>query len=121
MFTALWSGEVNSSCLLFHGLLLGFLSFQENVGRRAVIAYRAVFAVGVSGLAGLAAVEDEQVGEKGPVFLGDDGHQVLFDFDRVLLLGQAQSPGKAGDMGVDDDAYVDVKGVAEDDVGRLAA
>jgi hypothetical protein len=47
--------------------------------------------------------------------------EVLFDFDRVFLSGQAKAPTQAGDVGVDDDTGLDSVGVAEDDVGGFAS
>jgi hypothetical protein len=66
-------------------------------------------------------VIDELVGKGGPLVGGDEGHEVLFDFDGVGVGGQAETLREAGDVGIDDDADVLGEGVAEDDVGGFAA
>ncbi len=78
-------------------------------------------AFGVSGVADLAAVEDQLVREEGPFGLGDEFHEVLFDFDGIGVFGEVEAEGEAGDVGIDDDADVLVEGVAEDDVGGFSA
>ncbi len=42
---------------------------------------------GFAGGAVVAAVEDEEVGEGNPVLFGDDGHEILFNFDGVGVSG----------------------------------
>ena len=64
---------------------------------------------------------DEEMGEEGPVLLGDDFHECLFDFDGIVLPGQSHPAGKTTDVGIDDDAFGEVEGVAEDDIGGLSA
>ena len=64
---------------------------------------------------------DEEVAPEGPGVLGDLFDEVLFDFDRIFLLGQTEALAQAGDVGVDDDAGFDAVGVAEDDVGGFAS
>jgi len=61
------------------------------------------------------------VGELLPLVFGDDGHQILLDFRRRLLLGDTQPTREALDVGVDDDTLDDVVAVLEDDVGGLPA
>ena len=52
---------------------------------------------------------------------GNALHQVPLDLDGVDLAGQAEEPGEASDVGIDHHPFVDVEGVAEHHVGRLAA
>ena len=78
-------------------------------------------AVGFSGGAAAATVPDEEMGKEGPILPGHDFDQGLLHFDGVVLTGQAHPAGKATDMGVDDDAFGEVEGVAEDDVGGFPA
>ncbi len=78
-------------------------------------------ALRVARAADLAAVKDQQVRNKSPIFLGDEFHEVLFDFDGIGMGGQAQASREAADVGVDHDADVFVEGVAQDDVGGFAA
>ncbi len=63
---------------------------------------------------------DEHMGEVEPVLLGDDAHEVLFDFDGVFAGGPAETAGETADVGVYDEAYYDAIGVAEYDVGGFA-
>ena len=78
-------------------------------------------AVGLAGITTAAAVPDEPVAEAGPVLARDEAHQVEFDFFRGSVFGEAEPPGKPLDMGVDDDAFGGVEGVAEDDICGFAA
>src|SRR5215213_8266461 len=55
-------------------------------GRGADVVQDAVRAVGFAGFARSAAVQDQEVREDGPVFLGDQFHEVLFYFYGILLL-----------------------------------
>ncbi len=55
------------------------------------------------------------------MILGNQGDQVLLDFDRIALFGEPKAQAQAGHVGVDDDSDVDVEGVAQDHVGGLAA
>ena len=90
-------------------------------GRRANIVEDAVRAVWLSGLACSATVEDQEVGEDGPVFLRHYLHEILFDLHGISTLREAEPVRDAADVGVDDDAFVHAEGVAKNDVGRLAA
>ena len=74
------------------------------------------FAGGADG----ATVVDQHVGEVEPVLLGDDAHEVLFDFYGVFAGGPAETAGEATDMGVYYEAYHDAVGVAQYDVGGFA-
>ncbi len=78
-------------------------------------------AVGLAGITTAAAVPDEPVAEAGPVLARDEAHQVEFDFFRGSVFGEAQAPGEPLDMGVDDDAFGGVEGVAKDDICGFAA
>ena len=53
---------------------------------------------------------------------GEQSHEFLFDDRRVGfgVVEETKSPAQALDMGVDDEAVVDAKGIAEDDIGGLA-
>ena len=55
-----------------------------------------------------------------PALLGHQGHQVELNLYRVLLAREPQALGDPADVGVHHDAR-DAEGVAQDDVGRLAA
>ena len=79
----------------------------------------AVIAAGFAGGANSPAVEDHQVAEKGPVFLGYQLHQGVFQFNGVFLIGQAHQARQADDVGVGNNPG-DAKGVTQDDVGGLA-
>src|SRR5215212_1894028 len=101
--------------------LRGTRYFVLLASRRADIVQDAVRAVWLAGLARSAPVEDQEVGEDGPLLFWHDLHEVLLDLHGVLTLREAQSVRDAADVGVDDDALVRAEGVAEDDIGRLAA
>ena len=45
----------------------------------------------------------------------------LFNFQRIGILRQTEASGNPGDVSIDDDSFVDVKGVAQNNIGRLAA
>jgi hypothetical protein len=78
-------------------------------------------AIGFSGGATAPAVPDQPVTEQGPEVAREDGHELALNLFRLTLAGELQALGKAGDMGIDDDAVIELKGVAEHDIGRLAA
>src|SRR6266571_5064667 len=65
-------------------------------------------------------VEDHQVREVKPVFLWGYAHQVLLNFDRVLVCCPAKASGETTDMGVYSEACNNTEGVAEHNVGRLS-
>jgi len=65
-------------------------------------------------------VADQQVGERLPVVLGNEVHQLRLDFPLVRLLGESEPPGKADHVSVDGDPLDDVVAVLEDDVRGLA-
>jgi hypothetical protein len=65
-------------------------------------------------------MEYEQVGQKAPILLGEELHQLLLDLDRIRLMAQAKQPGQAGDVGVDRNPFVGSVRVAEHDIGSLA-
>ena len=60
------------------------------------------------------------MGEFHPAFLGHQGHQVELNLYRVLLAREPQTLGNPAYVGVHHQTR-DVEGVAQDDVGRLAA
>ena len=63
---------------------------------------------------------DHLMGKFHPALLGHQGHQVELNLDRVLLAGEPQALGDPAHVGVHYEAR-DAEGVAQDDVGRLAA
>ena len=52
---------------------------------------------------------------------GNSLHEVSLDFQRVAIFCQTESGRNTGDVSIDDDSFVDAEGVAQDDVGGLAA
>jgi hypothetical protein len=63
---------------------------------------------------------DQLMGKFYPALLGHQVHQVELNFYRVLLAREPQALGDPAYMGVHHQAR-DAEGVAQDDVGRLAA
>ena len=55
-----------------------------------------------------------------PVGLWYELHQVLLDLLRCLLRGQTEPIGQSIHVCIDDDALVNTKGIAQDDVGGLS-
>jgi hypothetical protein len=53
--------------------------------------------------------------------LGDSLDEVLFDFDRVGVLGQSEAFAQAGDVRVDDDTGFDAESIAENNIGCFAS
>jgi hypothetical protein len=98
----------------------GFFVGDEFGAGGAEFQEGALFAAGFAGEADLAAVENEEMGEEGPVVLGDDFHQVLFDFDGIGVCGEVEALGEASDVGIDDDADILVEGVSQDDIGGFS-
>lgn len=64
---------------------------------------------------------DEQVTDERPGVTREERNQRLLDRDRVSLAGEPQAARQALHVRVDDDAFVDVEGVPQHDVGGLAA
>ena len=63
---------------------------------------------------------NEPMTEHGPLVLGHEFHQVLLDFFRNRFAGETKPMGKTGDVSIDDDAAVEIKGIAQNDIGSLA-
>ena len=61
-----------------------------------------------------------QMAETDALFLGNDCHQVGFDFVRVGFFCEAKTLRETHDVGVDADRLL-AEGVTEDDVRRLAS
>ena len=66
-------------------------------------------------------MKDEPVAEKGPRVAREEFDEVLLDADGVGEFREAEALGEAADMGVDDDAFVYLEGVSEDDIRGLAS
>lgn len=77
-------------------------------------------AFGLAGIADLAAMVDELVGEVDPAAWGDDPHQFLLDFLGRVAFGQAESAGDAEDVRIHHDALSLLEADTEDDVGGFA-
>src|SRR6185295_17155317 len=67
----------------------------------------------------LSAVENQKVRHQGPIRVGDEPHQVRLDLYRIIVPGEPESLAQSGDMGVHRDAFVDPKGIPQDDIGGL--
>lgn len=63
---------------------------------------------------------DESVRQLSPLALREQVHEIGFDPISIRLLGPAESKGKPRHVSIDRDSR-DAKGIAEDDVGGLAA
>ncbi len=74
-----------------------------------------------AGGAAAASVEDEPVAEQRPGAAGKELDQVPLDADGVAEFCEAEALGETAHVGVDDDAFVFVKGISEDNIGRLAS
>ncbi len=66
------------------------------------------------------AVPDQGVAEEDPLVAREETHQVLLDRLRLDLVGEAEAPGHALDVGVDHEPRRDAVGGAEHDVRGLA-
>ena len=75
---------------------------------------------GLACVADRAAMKDQQVREVEPVFMESDAHQVLFNFDGIIIFCPAEAAREATNMGVDDEAFHNVEAVAQYDVGGFA-
>ena len=73
-----------------------------------------------SGLAHFPPMEDHEVGKQGPMFMLPDLHEVMFNFDRIHILREAQSARETTAMGVHHDAR-NTKTRPEHHVGGLAS
>ena len=88
--------------------------------RRAPAGHGAGAARGLAGVAAAPAVPDQVVAEHHPVLLGEQRADRVLRLDRVGLLGPAEAAAEPAEVGVDGDPG-DAEGVAEHDVGGLAA
>ena len=80
----------------------------------------ALFAERVARVADGTSVEDQQMREVEPVRAWYDAHQILLDFDRIGVLRPAEASTEATNVRIDDEAFNDAKGVAQNHVGSLA-
>jgi len=90
------------------------------IGTRAKAADFAGGAIGLASKAAAAAMPDEPVAKVCPLGPWNELHQVLFDLFGRGLFRQAESRGESLHVGIDDHAFVDVEGIAKDDVGGFA-
>ena len=81
----------------------------------------AAWAVGLTGLADAATVEDEEVREEGSLSFGHHSQEITLYLFGVVVFGEAEATRDAPDVGVNDHALVDAEGVAQHHVGGLAA
>src|SRR5258708_339692 len=80
----------------------------------------AVVAIRFAGEAPAAAMPDKPMAEQGPLHARDELDQVLFDLLRSFLARESKALGEARHVRVYDYPAIDVEGIAEDDIGRLA-
>ena len=80
----------------------------------------AAVALGLAGVADLAAVMDELVGEGDPAILRKNLHQLLLNFFCCLRIGEAEAAGDAEDVRVNDYSLSFAEADTENDVGGLA-
>jgi len=90
------------------------------IDTRAEVPKFAFLALGVARLAAASTMPDEPVGEERPLILGNQRHEIPLHLDGITLGRHPESPGESADMGVDDDTFIDVKGVPQNDIGGLA-
>ncbi len=91
------------------------------VRQGADIAKFTVWAIRLARGAAAASMEDEPVAEKGPEVAGEELDEVLFDADGVGECREAESLGETTDMRIDDDAFIFIEGVSEDNIRGLAS
>src|SRR5687768_9063168 len=86
---------------------------RTDLGDDALVAFRR------SRIANSSAVKDENVRDVRPILTRKERHQLLLDFDRVLLRSQAKSHAEPSHMGIDDDSFTSSECVSENYVGGL--
>src|ERR1039458_5583060 len=80
----------------------------------------AAVAFGFAGVADLAAMVDDLVGEIDPPLLSHDPHQLPLDLLRCVAVGQPEAVGDAKDVRIHHYAFSLAEADAEDDAGGLA-
>jgi len=80
-----------------------------------------IWAVRVAGETTAAAMPNEPMAEEGPLLARDQEHEVLLDFDGVGVFGEAKALRQSRDVSIDNDAVIEVEGIAEDDIGGFAS
>ena len=66
-------------------------------------------------------MEDQQVGQEGPISLGEQGHQIALDLHRVVVKGETQSLAQPSYVSIDRYSYVDSEGISQHHVRGLAS
>ena len=66
-------------------------------------------------------MRNQKMTELCPLGTREEGHEIAFDLLRIFMLGQAETSGDPADVGVDHHAACDAKGIAQNDVRRLAS
>lgn len=75
----------------------------------------------ISRLARVAAVEDQQMAQHGPLVLGEPRHEVTLNLCNVaLVVSQPEPPGQAHNVRVHNHSLIDIKCIAKHHVGRLS-
>jgi hypothetical protein len=64
---------------------------------------------------------DEPMAQQSPLIAREQLHEVVLNFQRIGILRQTEASGNPGDVSIDDYSFVDVKGVAQDNIGRFTA
>ena len=59
--------------------------------------------------------------EQGPGVAGEEFDEILLDADGVAEFREAEALGETADMRIDNDAFVFIEGISEDDIGSLAS
>jgi hypothetical protein len=59
---------------------------------------------------------DEPVAEVSPRFFWKKFRKVCFDFYGIGIFGETEAVGEASDMGIHDNAFIEAKGIAKNDV-----
>ena len=77
--------------------------------------------VRLAGRAATATVPNEEMGKEGPILAGHDFDQGLLYFDGIVLAGEGHSAAEPAHMGIDHDSLGQMKGVAQDNIGRFPA
>jgi hypothetical protein len=119
--SALVEDKAKEAVILLHGVGGRNSAGSLFLRRGADVAEFAIRAIRLAGGATAASVENEPVAEKGPGVAGDELDEILLDADGVGEFREAEALGETADMRIDDDAFIFIEGVSEDNIRGFAS
>src|SRR5688500_2986606 len=119
-FPVLRRYQLNEGITRRSGLRLHFARRNASSARWTKPQHFAIQAIRISSIAAASSMPNQQMAEQRPKLARSQFYQVLFNFDRVVFRGQTEPFGQAHHMRINYDPFIDVEGIAQNNIRRLA-